>query len=326
MPRSRKRVRKETYEPVGKHSAVQLCNWTKKSLKDEGVCFKEKFYGIKSHLCCQMTPSVFCNNRCIHCWRDITNAEDKMVSNPDSPKEIIEGAIKAQQKLLTGFKIDPNSKSKQLSKANQRKLKEAQIPNQFALSLTGEPTLYPKIGELIEEIRKRKATSFLVTNGLKPEVIKKLIKENNLPTRLYVSVNSSNEKEHKKFHRSLKKDAWERLIKTLKLFPLIKGNKTVFRINLVRDLNMSEEFIPEFVDLIKMSKPAMIEIKGYMSVGFARERLGYDRMPTYKEMLEWVSKLEKELDGTGYKLLDSHEVSRAYVMGKRKEDLKIKVF
>src|SRR6056297_2324968 len=222
MSKPRKRVRKETYEPVGKHSAVQLCNWTKKSLKNEGVCFKEKFYGIKSHLCCQMTPSILCNNRCIHCWRDISNAKDEFVQNPDSPLEVLEGAIKAQQKLLTGFKIDPNSDRKQLSKANQEKLKEAQIPTQFALSLTGEPTLYPKIGELISEIRKRNSTSFLVTNGLQPEVIEKLIDENKLPTRLYVSVNTSNKEAHKRFHRSLKENAWEKMNETLQLFKKIK--------------------------------------------------------------------------------------------------------
>ena len=325
MPRSRKRIRKETYEPVGKHSAVQLCNWTKNSLRDEGVCYKEKFYGIKSHLCCQMTPSVLCNNRCIHCWRNISNAENKMILNPDSPKDILDGVIKAQQKLLTGFKIDKNSNRKQLSKANQKKLEEAQTPNQFALSLTGEPTLYPKIGELIKEIRKRKATSFLVTNGLQPEVVERLIKEKNLPTRLYVSVNTSNEKEHIKFHRSLKKDAWKLLIKTLKLLSTIKQkNCTVFRINLVRDLNMSDKFISEFVELIKISKPFIIEVKGFMSVGFARERLGYDKMPTHKEILKWVKKLEKKISSEGYKLLDEHEISRAYVLGKNKKDLKIR--
>lgn len=325
MSRTRKRIRKEAYEPVGKHSAVQLCNWTKKSLRDEGECFKQKFYGIKSHQCCQMTCSIFCNNRCIHCWRDISNAHIKFPEKYDSPKEIIEGAIKAQRKLLTGFKIDKNSKSKQLSRANQKKLIEAQDPTQFAISLTGEPTLYPKIGELISEIRKRNCTSFLVTNGLQPEVIKKLIKNNQLPTRLYVSVNTSNEEEYKQFHRSLKKDAWKKLNETLKLISTIpQKNKTVFRINLIKDLNMEDKFIPEFVELIKISKPFIIEIKGFMSVGFARERLGYERMPTHKEMLAWIKKLEKALQGTGYKLLNQHEISRAYVLGKNKRDLIIK--
>lgn len=326
MPHARKRVRKETYEPVGKHSAVQLCNWTKKSLRDEGACFKEKFYGIKSHLCCQMTPSVFCNNRCVHCWRDISNArEDFGTEDFDSPKEVIEGVIKAQQKLLSGFKIDPNSKKKQLSRANQRKLSEAQIPNQFALSLTGEPTLYPKIGELISEIRKRKATSFLVTNGLQPEVIEKLIREGNLPTRLYVSVNSSNEEEHKKFHSSLKKDAWKKLNETLRLFGKIKQkNKSVFRMNLVKDLNMFDKNAEEFSSMIRKYKPDFVEIKGYMSVGFARNRLGYHRMPSHKEMMEFVKKLEKNLYGTKYKLQDFHVPSRAYVLCEDKKDLLIR--
>ncbi len=58
-----------------------------------------------------------------------------------------------------------------------------------------------------------------------------------------------------------------------------------------------------------------------MSVGFARKRLGYDRMPTHEEMLEFVKKLAKK---TGLKFLDSHEFSRAYVLGKDKRKLKIK--
>ncbi len=325
MSNARKRIRKETYEPVGKHSAVQLCTWTKNSLRDEGECFKQKFYGIKSHQCCQMTCSIFCNNRCIHCWRDISNAQDKFPEKYDSPKEIIESAIKAQRKLLTGFNINPNSKSKQLSKANQNKLREAQNPTQFAISLTGEPTLYPKIGELISEIRARDCTSFIVTNGLQPEVIKDLIKNNQLPTRLYISVNTSNKEAYQKFHRSLKKDAWEKLNETLKLISTInQKNKTVFRINLIKDLNMDDKFISEFANLIKLSKPAFIEIKGFMSVGFARERLGYERMPLHREIFLWIKKLEKELKGTGYKLLNQHKISRAYVLGKNKADLLIK--
>ena len=261
----------------------------------------------------------------MHCWRDISNAQNKIIENPDNPLDIIEGAIKAQQKLLTGFKIDPKSKKKQLSLANQEKLKKAQIPNQFALSLTGEPTLYPKIGELINEIRKRGSSSFLVTNGLQPEVIKKLIKEKNLPTRLYISVNSSNEKEYNKFHRSLKKYAWKKLNETLSLFQKMKRmRKTVFRMNLVRDLNMDDKFVREFAEMIKKFEPSFVEIKGFMSVGFARERMGYERMPRHNEMLEFIKKLEKELEGTGYVLQDEHEASRAYVLCKNKKDLKIK--
>jgi len=59
-----------------------------------------------------------------------------------------------------------------------------------------------------------------------------------------------------------------------------------------------------------------------MSVGFARERLGYDRMPSYEEMKKFAQKLVKEL-GNGYEILDEHEFSRAFVIGKDKNELEI---
>lgn len=316
----KKVLKKQHYEIVGKHSAVQICRWTKKSIRDEGVCYKEKFYGIESHRCCQMTPSIWCPNSCIHCWRAIElTIGDKIPGKEDSPKEIIDGCIEAQRKLLQGFKILPTTKKK-MSKANMKKWKEAQEPMQFAISLSGEPTIYNRIGELIEELNKKGKTSFLVTNGLYPEKIKEIIDKKQLPTQLYVSVNASNKKLYDEFHRSSKKDAWKKLNETLELFSKLKGTRTVFRMNLVRGLNMFDEHIKEYAKLIKKSKPLFVEIKGYMSVGYARERLGYEKMPDDKEMLEFCKKLAKE---TGLKLLDSHERSRAFVLGKNKKDLKI---
>ncbi len=314
-------LKKQHYELVGGHSAVQICRWTKNSLRDQGVCYKEKFYGIKSHLCCQMTPALmWCDNKCVHCWRAIElTLGNKLPKNIDSPKQIIDKSIKAQQKLLFGFKIDPKSKKKQLSKANQKKYLESQEPTQFAISLSGEPTLYPLIGELISELRKRKKTSFLVTNGLHPEKLKELAEKNQLPTQLYVSVNTPNKEMYQKFHRSSLPDAWEKLNQTLELMAKLKC-RTIFRMNLVRDLNMEEKYLKDYAKLIKKAKPMFVEIKGYMSVGFARQRLGYNRMPTYKEMLDFSQKLAKQ---AGLKLLDSHERSRAFVLGKDKSKLKI---
>jgi tRNA wybutosine-synthesizing protein 1 len=324
-------LEKQHYKIVGKneHSAVQVCRWTKKSLRDEGVCYKEKFYGIKSHLCCQMTPSLYCPNKCVHCWRAIEyTTGDRMPGKIDSPSEIIEGCIEAQRKLLEGFNIDVKSKKKQLSRADQKKLKEAQEPMQFAISLSGEPTVYPHVGELISELRKRGKTSFLVTNGLYPEKLKELQKKNQLPTQLYISINTSNEELYNKFHRSTIKNAWSKLNETLTLLPKLKGKtRTVFRMNLVKDLNMFPQQAKEYAQLIKKSSPMFVEIKGFMSVGFARERLGYERMPTNKEMEDFITILLKELKNIGekdYRLLDSHEFSRAYVLGKDKKELKIK--
>jgi len=54
----KEKLTRQHYALIGKHSAVQICRWTKKSLRNEGVCYKEKFYGIKSHRCCQMSPYI----------------------------------------------------------------------------------------------------------------------------------------------------------------------------------------------------------------------------------------------------------------------------
>jgi tRNA wybutosine-synthesizing protein 1 len=247
---------------------------------------------------------------------------DKLKGKMDSPSQIIDGCIEAQRKMLRGFKILPETEYKTKSKANMKKWKEAQEPMQFAISLSGEPTVYPKIGGLIAELRKRGKTSFLVTNGLYPEKIKELAKKKQLPTQLYVSVNTSNQEDYDRFHRSSRKNAWKKLNETLNLMPKLK-TRTVFRMNLIRKVNMSDKDIKEFAELIKKSKPKFIELKGYMSVGFARERLGYEMMPNDKEMLEFAKKLERLLKKEKYKILDVHEFSRAIVLGKNKKELKI---
>jgi len=304
-------LKKQHYEIVGNHSAVQICRWTKKSLRNEGVCYKEQFYGIKSHLCCQMSPAVmWCPNQCLHCWRAVELNLGTEIQKEDSPSEIIDKCILAQRKLLKGFNINEHSKKEQLSKANQEKYLEAQEPMQFAISLSGEPTIYSQIGDLIEELTRRGKTSFLVTNGLYPEKIKELEERNQLPTQLYVSVNAPNEKLYNEFHRSSIKNAWEKLNENLGIISKLKS-RTIFRMNLVRNLNMNEEHIKEYAELIKKAKSDFIEIKSYMAVGFARNRLGYDRMPTMNEMRLFSEKISK---ATEYKIEDYDERSRVFLL------------
>jgi len=312
-------LKKQHYGLVGKHSGVQICRWTKNSLRDEGVCYKEQFYGIKSHLCCQMSPSVgFCQNKCLHCWRAIElTVDDKMsLKDVDDPREIIPGCIQAQQKLINGFKGN--------KKVNLEKFKEAQEPTQFAISLTGEPTLYPRIGEFVEELRNLKKTTFIVTNGLQPETLEKLNKNNQLPTQLYVSLNASNEKLFNKWHRSSIKDAWKKFNQTLELFPKLKTRK-VIRMTLVKNANMKPEHIEEYVKLIKKACPDFIEVKGFMSVGFSRNRkgMGYDAMPTHEEVRDFAERIAIGIE-EDYKILDEHERSRVVLVGKDKKKMKIK--
>jgi tRNA wybutosine-synthesizing protein 1 len=311
---AKKILTKQGYRIVGKNSAVKICNWAKKSLLDQGVCYKEQFYGIKSHRCAQISCCLFnCQNKCLHCWRNLDYTEDLDEKQIDEPKEIIENSILGQRKLLTGFKGN--------SKVNKEKFKEAQEPMQFAISLTGEPTLYPLIGELIEELRKRKKTSFIVTNGLNPEVLKKLQEKNQLPTQLYVSLNSPNKEAYEKWHRSSDKNAWKKFNETLELFPKLNTRK-VIRMTLVKGLNMNDETVAEYAELIKKSDADFVEVKGYVSVGFARKRLGYEKMPTHQEIKEFAKKIADNL-GNPYHLLDEHEYSKVVLIGKDKNKMKI---
>lgn len=306
-------LEKQHYKIVGNHSGVQICRWTKKSLRDEGVCYKEKFYGIKSHLCCQMTCCFDCQNRCLHCWRAIELTTGKGIKNPDEPVKIIKECILAQRKLISGFKGN--------SKINMKKFKEAQEPMQFAISLSGEPTLYPKIGELISELRKRGKTSFLVTNGLQPLALKKLGEKKQLPTQLYISMNAPEKKLYERWHRSFEKNAWKKFNQTLELIARLKTRRVV-RMTLVKDLNMKDSQIKDYAKLIRKTKCDFIEVKGFISVGFSRQRLGYEMMPNFKEIKDFAKKLQKELKG--YKILDSHELSKVVLIGKSREMMRIK--
>ncbi|MBS3075213.1 4-demethylwyosine synthase TYW1 [Candidatus Pacearchaeota archaeon] len=314
MEITKKIMEKQSYRFIGNHSAIKICEWTKKSLIDKGECYKSRFYGIKSHRCCQMSPWILCNNKCVHCWRPI-ELEICLDSNKiNEPCEIINQALEKQRKLLIGFKGNP--------KINIKKYKEAQEPMQFAISLIGEPTLYPKIGKFISELRKKGKTTFVVTNGLQPEILKKLGENKQLPTQLYLSLNSHSKELYEKWHKSNKKDAWKKFNETLKLFPVLKTRK-VIRMTLVKGLNDKNEHIKEYSKLILKAHPNFLEIKSYMAIGFSRERLGYDKMLSHNEIREYSKKLVKELKNN-YKVLDEHKLSRVALIGKDKKNMKIK--
>ncbi|MBW2978447.1 4-demethylwyosine synthase TYW1 [Candidatus Woesearchaeota archaeon] len=301
----RRLLEKQHYRFIGNHSAIKICTWTKKSLLDQGVCYKEKFYGIKSHQCCQISTTLgHCQNRCILCWRPVEYTEGIKIKKPlGDPKQLIEKAIKAQQKLLNGF---PGNE-----KINLTKFKEAQTPNQFAISLSGEPLLYPKLGELIKEIHKRKATSFIVSNGLLPEALTKL---KPLPTQLYISIDAPNEKLFKKVDRPTIKNAWKKLNKSLNILKELKSKtRTVLRITLLKNLNMIE---PEnYAKLIKKADPIFVEVKAYMFVGYSMQRLSIQNMPRHHEVKAFTEKIIKYLPN--YKIKDEKKESRVVLLAKK---------
>lgn len=297
-------LRRQQYALFG-HSAVKLCHWTKASLYRGKVCYKQKFYGINSHRCIQMTPAVsWCQQACIFCWRPLTTLGSKM-KDYDSPTEIVEESIKMQRKLLSGY----GALKEQIG---EKKLKEANNPTHVAISLSGEPTIYPKLPELIKAYHKKNFTTFVVSNGMLPEMLSKI-----KPTQLYLSLESPNEKMHKKINAPLIKGSWKRLNESLELFPSIKTRR-VIRLTAVKGLNMEEE--KGFAKLIEKAAPDFVEVKGYMYVGFSRQRLRQENMPLHSEVKEFALRINNYLD---YELSDEAAESRVVLLSSGKKGRKI---
>ena len=105
--------------------------------------------------------------------------------NVAEPEEIMTKLMAERKKLIMGHYGDPNQ--------DKKKLDESLLPNHYAISLSGEPTMYPKLPELIKYLKSLEATKsiFLVTNGQEPEMIHKLADEDALPTQLYLSTNAA---------------------------------------------------------------------------------------------------------------------------------------
>ena len=299
---------KQGYRFTGNHSSVKICTWTKKSLVDKGVCYKEDFYGIQSHMCCQMTPCMHCPNECIYCWRTPDFFDSLTIKGKiDEPEDIINNCISNQRDLLNGFLGNP--------KLNKKKFKEAQNPKHFAISESGEPFGYPYLSDLIRKLSKKGITSFLVTNGQFPEKLENL---NKLPTQLYVSLDAPTKEIYKKIDKPKLKDYWERLNSSLELISNLK-TRTVIRLTCIKGLNMCNE--KDYANLIKKANPKFIEIKGYMWVGSSRERLDIKNMPLHAEIKEFAEQISKF---TKYKIIDEKKESRvALLMKKDTEDRKL---
>lgn len=281
---------------VYNHSAVQICEWTKKSLRNEGECYKNQFYGVETYSCAQISPNVmWCDQNCIFCWRPAENMLKKDIKEEvNKPKDIIENLVKERYKLLTGFGGNENTNFKKKEIA----LKE--FPSHWAISLSGEPTLYPKLPELVKEIKKHKVKSiFIVSNGQNPKVIKDLEKKNALPTQLYISLDAWNEKSFSKINRSIRKDAWKRLIKSLNILGKLK-TRTVIRLTVIKGLNDSKKAIKEFAKIIDKSNPDFLEIKSYMHLGYSRERLKRENMPLNEDLDNFCKELNKYLKNLKY--------------------------
>jgi tRNA wybutosine-synthesizing protein 1 len=304
----KKLLEKQQYAFIGRHSAIKICTWTKKSLLDEDFCYKQQFYGIKSHRCCQMSPSIgFCSNKCLFCWRPIEYTEGRVISGDvDKPKELVKNAVLMQRKQIEGYKGN--------SKVNMQKFEEAQEPMQFAISLAGEPTAYPKLKEFIDELHKLGKTTFVVSNGMNPDVIKEIN-----PIQLYISVAAPNKELMKKINQPELDDYWERFNRSLE--NLREKKRGTLRITLIKDWNMVE---PEnYAKIIEKAQPKFVEVKAYMNVGYSKQRFGMEHMPLHSDVRAFAASIAQH---AGMKIIDEKKESRVVLLMKEDFDGRIMKF
>ena len=301
-------LKKQKYHLVGRHSAVKRCKWFYEALTSGRSCYKQKFYGIKSHQCIQMSPAAFyCTQQCLFCWRaqngDLQVKWDEMkLPEWDSPEEITAGILKAQSKILGGYKGNPRT--------IQERFREAWMPKHVAISLTGEPTLYEPLGELIRTLHAKGLTTFLVSNGTLPEKLANLSEE---PTQMYVSVCAPDEKVYRKVCRPQIGGAWTKLNETLALMPSFRC-PTVVRTTVVKGYNMED--VDGYCKLVERANPTYIEAKAYMHVGFSGLRLGFDCMPSHKDVYNFALQLSER---TGYMIVDEAVESRVVLLSKKEK-------
>ena len=196
-PQLRAALTKQGYKILGSHSGVKLCRWTKAQLRGRGGCYKHSFYGIESHRCMETTPSLACANKCVFCWRHHTNPVGREWRwQMDDAETIVEKAVSEHRGMIKQMKGVPG--------VMPERFEEGMDPRHCALSLVGEPIMYPEIDKFVGLLHAKRISTFLVTNAQFPDAIK------NLPaiTQLYVSVDAATPETLKAIDRPLFGDYW----------------------------------------------------------------------------------------------------------------------
>uniref|UniRef100_A0A3P9MK29 S-adenosyl-L-methionine-dependent tRNA 4-demethylwyosine synthase TYW1 n=1 Tax=Oryzias latipes TaxID=8090 RepID=A0A3P9MK29_ORYLA len=299
----REALTKQGYKLIGSHSGVKLCRWTKSMLRGRGGCYKHTFYGIESHRCMETTPSLACANKCVFCWRHHTNpVGTEWRWKMDPAEKILQDALDKHQDMIRQFRGVPGVKPE--------RYEEGLAVKHCALSLVGEPIMYPEINAFIRLLHSRRISSFLVTNAQFPEEIRSL----EPVTQLYVSVDASTKDSLKKIDRPLFKDFWPRFLDSLKALGE-KRQRTVYRLTLVKAWNVEE--MQAYAELIALGQPDFIEVKGVTYCGeSSASTLTMANVPWHQEVVAFVQQLSAMLPE--YEVACEHEHSNCLLIAHKK--------
>uniref|UniRef100_A0A8C1PUW0 tRNA 4-demethylwyosine synthase (AdoMet-dependent) n=1 Tax=Cyprinus carpio TaxID=7962 RepID=A0A8C1PUW0_CYPCA len=272
-------------------------------LRGRGGCYKHTFYGIESHRCMETTPSLACANKCVFCWRHHTNPVGTEWSwKMDPAEKIIQEAVENHKNMIRQFRGVPG--------VRPERFEEGLTVKHCALSLVGEPIMYPEINSFLRLLHQQNISSFLVTNAQFPEEIRSLVPV----TQLYVSVDASTKDSLKKIDRPLFKDFWQRFLDSLRALGE-KQQRTVYRLTLVKAWNVDE--LKAYADLIALGQPDFIEVKGVTYCGeSSASSLTMANVPWHEEVIYFVQQLANLLPD--YEIACEHEHSNCLLLAHHK--------
>uniref|UniRef100_A0A673BZU3 S-adenosyl-L-methionine-dependent tRNA 4-demethylwyosine synthase TYW1 n=1 Tax=Sphaeramia orbicularis TaxID=375764 RepID=A0A673BZU3_9TELE len=302
-PALREALTKQGYKLIGSHSGVKLCRWTKSMLRGRGGCYKHTFYGIESHRCMETTPSLACANKCVFCWRHHTNpVGTEWRWKMDPPEKILQDSLEKHENMIRQFRGVPGVKPE--------RYEEGLAVKHCALSLVGEPIMYPEINTFLRLLHSHRISSFLVTNAQFPQEIRSLVPV----TQLYVSVDASTKDSLKKIDRPLFKDFWPRFQDSLRALGE-KRQRTVYRLTLVKAWNVEE--MQAYSELIALGQPDFIEVKGVTYCGeSSASSLTMANVPWHQEVVAFVQQLADMLPQ--YEIACEHEHSNCLLIAHTK--------
>ena len=302
-PRIRAGLTKQGYSLFGTHSGVKLCRWTKSMLRGRGGCYKHTFYGISSLSCMEMTPSLACANKCVFCWRHHTNPTAREWKwKHDKPSFLLDSALQNHRRMIKILKGAPG--------VTPERMQQAMKIRHCALSLVGEPIIYPEINTLVQMMHENGISTFMVTNAQFPDCIERLTPV----TQLYVSVDAGNKTSLKKIDRPIFEDFWERFLSSLKILA-DKKQRTVYRLTLVKQYNTQE--LGDYASLVAVGRPDFIEVKGVTYCGDSGAGgVSMANVPYHEEVIEFCKLLQEKI-GQNYLIACEHEHSCCVLLAKR---------
>merc|ERR1712217_227124 len=225
----------------------------------------------------------------------------------DEPDAIVAQGIELHRKMIRECRGIPEVKQR------PERFEQAMTVKHCALSLVGEPIMYPHINELVGELHRRGISTFLVTNAQFPEAIRAL----DPITQLYVSVDAGTPEALKAVDRPLFADYWERYLDSLRALRE-KRQRTVYRMTLVKGHNMSDA--GDYARLVALGEPDFIEIKSVTFCGESKaSSLNITNVPWHEEVKNFAeAMLSAEGLDAEYELACEHQHSCIVLIAKRK--------